>query len=400
MRDDEISLDCLRLNIYVPFQASINKPLPVLVWIHGGVFKGGYAGLYHPRELVKHGIIVVTINYRLGPYGFLCLDIPSVPGNQGLKDQLEALRWIRQNIAAFGGSPYSVTIAGQSAGSCCALLHLYSSKEKLFNKVIAESGTPQNEGMFVESDPNAAMKMAEYLGLNATDTEMALIYLATIHHSQVSAAAEALSLDLKPCKERSFSGVKNYVTRDPFSLTNEKLIKNTPILIGHTSKEEVNSIRDNYFNTDPFYEKIKKNFKLEEEPLKEAANIIRHFYLGDKLVSMDSASELEEFESDFVFNHPVQRTVTNLLKDNACPIYEYMFSYTEDPESPGAGHSSELAYLFDLLDHNEGNISNESQLVSERITTLWANFIKYGYVHNYLPSYLFFYFGSFVSSGL
>lgn len=376
--DDKVSLDCLRLNVYVPFQASAKKPLPVLVWIHGGLFDTGYAGLYHPRDLVKHGIIVVTINYRLGPYGFMCLDVPSVPGNQGLKDQYEALLWIRRNIAAFGGNPYSVTISGQDAGACSALLHLYSSKDKLFNKVIAESGTPQNEGLFVESDVNAAIKMAEYLGLNVTDTEMALQFLAIHHHSLISAAAADLSLKLKPCKERSFSSVKNVVSSDPFSLSNAKIIKNTPILIGHTSKEEVNSISDNYFNTDPFYEKIRKNFKLEEEQLNEAANIVKHFYLGDKSVSIDSASALEEFESDFVFNHPMQRTVTNLLKENASPVYEYMFSYVKDPENTGAGHSAELEYLFQSPIEPR-SVDEESQMVSDRLTTLWANFVKYGY---------------------
>ncbi|KOB69445.1 Uncharacterized protein OBRU01_14496 [Operophtera brumata] len=97
-------LDCLRLNIFVPPTASPTNKLPVLVWIFGGRFELGFYGrlLYGPKFLVRHDIILVTINYRVGPYGFMCLNIPEVPGNQGLKDQLMALRWLHENIEAFG----------------------------------------------------------------------------------------------------------------------------------------------------------------------------------------------------------------------------------------------------------------------------------------------------------
>ncbi|CAG5010096.1 unnamed protein product [Parnassius apollo] len=372
-------LDCLHLNVYVPITAGTLNPLPVLVWIHGGYFTSGSGGEYDPHDLVEQGIIVVTINYRLGPYGFMCLDIPSVPGNQGLKDQYTALRWVRRNIRAFGGNPYNITIGGQSAGACSVLLQLYSDNEKLFNKVIVESGTPQTEGMFVNADVDAALKLAGHLGFNTSDTHEALTFLAGTSPHLVTAAAAEINLELRPCKEKSFSGVENFVETDPFSLSNEKKVRNTPILIGHTSKEEYGSLKnygESYFKKDPFYEKLRNNFNLNEEQLTEASDIVKHFYIGDRAVSADVTSELESFDSDFKFNHPTQRMITNLLNEKAHPLYQYEFSYVGDSAGE-AGHTAELHFLFPASNTNN-DVNDNDQLIINRITTLWANFVKYG----------------------
>lgn len=105
-----------------------------MIHIHGGGFSIGFAGrfAYGPSFLVKHDVILVTLNYRLGPYGFMCLHTPEVPGNQGLKDQLIALRWIRDNIESFGGDANVITVLGGSAGARSIDLHLLSRHEKLF----------------------------------------------------------------------------------------------------------------------------------------------------------------------------------------------------------------------------------------------------------------------------
>ncbi|CAG5010104.1 unnamed protein product [Parnassius apollo] len=371
-------LDCLHLNIYVPITGTLN-PLPVLVWIHGGYFNVGSGGEYDPHDLVKQGIIVVTINYRLGPYGFMCLDTPSVPGNQGLKDQYTALRWVSRNIRSFGGNPNNITIGGQSAGACSVILHLYSDKEKLFNKAIIESGTPQSEGMFTNGDVDAALKLAGYLGFNTSDTQEALTFLAGTSPHLLTAAAADINLKLRPCKEKSFSGVENFVETDPFSLSNEKNIRSTPILIGHTSKEEYGWVQfwgKNYFKKDLFYEKLRNNFNLNEEQLTEAADIVKNFYIGDRALPEDLSSEFESFISDFKFNHPIQRTITNLLNEKAHPLYQYEFSYVGDSAGEAA-HSAEIKFLFPASNTNN-DVNNNDQLIIDRITTLWANFVKYG----------------------
>lgn len=369
------NIDCLSLNIYVPSVASSRNPLPVMAWFHGGNFDSGSANDFGVRNLVRHGILVVTINYRLGPYGFLCLDIPSVAGNQGLKDQYKALTWIRNNIASFGGNPYNVTIAGQDAGATSVLLHLYSSKEKYFHKVIAQSSTPQSEGMFVNGDVEAAIKLASYLGLNTSDTEQAIQFLSEISPDLVVAASADLGLNLKPCKERSFSGVDIFMGDDPYSMSNRRKVSNTAIMIGVNSKES--SLTDDYYNSDPFYEKLKNHYDLDETTIVKLAKNIKHFYIGDKEISPEVASQLKDFESDFGYNHPAERTINNLLNEGASAIYEYIFSYVGSTGLDGAEHSYELNYLFDLVNSNTER-DDEDQLIVDRITYLWTNFIKYG----------------------
>ncbi|XP_063635600.1 juvenile hormone esterase-like [Cydia splendana] len=378
---DVENLDCLQLSVYVPNKASVQNPLPVLVWIHGGYFHAGSAGDFTEPYLVKHDIIVVTVNYRLGPYGFMCLDDPAVPGNQGLKDQYAALRWVRDNIAAFGGNPYNVTIGGQSAGSGSILLQLYSNKEKLFDKVIAQSGTPLSPDMFVPGDPDVAIKLAIYLGLNTTDNQEALEFLAKTHHNLVTGAAHSLGMEFRPCNENSFSGVENFIDTDAYALSNENKMKNTPILIGNTDVEFTELLLidgDEFFDKDFFYTRLGEKFILETDQLEEIAKIMRHYYIGDRPISKDIESEAVDFQSDFVFNHPVQDTITNLLKDNANPVYEYVFSYVES-EKEGAIHGAELDYLFKTVMQPDGIDQSEfGHKMVDRVTTLWANFIKYG----------------------
>ncbi|MBI5830996.1 MAG: carboxylesterase/lipase family protein [Armatimonadetes bacterium] len=141
------SEDCLTLNLWCP--ADRAQPRPVMVWIHGGgLVNGGSAkGYYDGTQLARRGVIVVTINYRLGAFGFLThAGLGAGPqGNWGLLDQIAALRWVRDNIAAFGGNPGCVTIFGESAGalSTCTLLASPAARG-LFHRAIAQSGAAPN----------------------------------------------------------------------------------------------------------------------------------------------------------------------------------------------------------------------------------------------------------------
>ena len=143
------SEDCLFLNVYVPADryADDGEPLPVLFWIHGGSNEYGEGSSYDPTPLVTQGhIIVVTINYRLGALGWLAHPLldgggPNSSGNYGLMDQQFAMRWVNRNIAAFGGDPHKVTIAGESAGALDSCSHLASpTAAGLFRGAIIESG--------------------------------------------------------------------------------------------------------------------------------------------------------------------------------------------------------------------------------------------------------------------
>jgi para-nitrobenzyl esterase len=137
--------DCLALNVYSP-KGGTAVPKPVMVWIHGGAFLAGSANPYRAEKLAREGdIVVVTINYRVGVFGFVnfgeALGLPAIPSNLGLRDQIAALEWVRDNIATFGGDPTRVTICGQSAGSMSvSLLMLSPAARGLFHGAIMQSG--------------------------------------------------------------------------------------------------------------------------------------------------------------------------------------------------------------------------------------------------------------------
>jgi para-nitrobenzyl esterase len=171
--EEPLSEDCLYMNVWTIAKTTQDK-LPVMVWIHGGAFTGGSGTvpLYNGEEMARKGVVFVTINYRLGIFGFFAhpeLSAESdlkTSGNYGILDQIAALRWVKENITAFGGNPDNVTIDGQSAGSFSVNMLVVSPLAKgLFQKAIAQSG-----GMFYkEVDPEQTLQAAEGRGRQLTE---------------------------------------------------------------------------------------------------------------------------------------------------------------------------------------------------------------------------------------
>ncbi|XP_038219763.1 esterase FE4-like [Zerene cesonia] len=163
--------DCLYLNVYTP-NIEPENPLPVMVYIHGGGFVCGRGNSeqYGPEFLIKHNVILVTINYRLGILGFLCLDTEDIPGNAGMKDQVAALRWVQNNISNFGGDPDNVTIFGESAGAASVSAHLVSPMTKgLFKRAIMQSGTSLCPWVQTYGARDRAILLARELGCECKD---------------------------------------------------------------------------------------------------------------------------------------------------------------------------------------------------------------------------------------
>ncbi|WP_026924166.1 carboxylesterase/lipase family protein [Glycomyces arizonensis] len=179
------SEDCLFLNVDVPSDAP--GPLPVMVYLHGGGLISGQGASYDPARIVEGGdVIVVTVNYRLGALGFLAhpgLDDPFA-GNFGLADQQEALRWVEENIAAFGGDPGNVTLWGQSAGGYAVCAQLAApGAEGLFDKAIVQSATCANDVLTVEEAEARGERLAEDLG--CTDTALAVECLRAVDPAEL-----------------------------------------------------------------------------------------------------------------------------------------------------------------------------------------------------------------------
>lgn len=208
--------DCLNLNVWTPDPAA--SGLPVLVWIHGGAFVNGSGAVptYAGAAFARDGIVAVTINYRLGADGFAHL--PDAPDNRGLLDQVAALTWVRENIAAFGGDPDNVTIAGESAGAMSVTtLTAMPAARGLFRRVVAESGA----GHHVLSPETAGLvtiALAQRLGVDASATGLGGVPIEELVLAQLALGAE-IGADPSAWREIAANGMPFEPVVDGESLT-------------------------------------------------------------------------------------------------------------------------------------------------------------------------------------
>lgn len=383
--------ECLNLNIYVPESATSSHRLPVMVWIHGGAFieDSDKDATSNPLSLLKQDVIVVTVQYRLGVFGFMCLDIPEVPGNTGLKDQVLALRWIKENIEAFGGDANQITAFGVSAGGMSTNLHLFSTTEKLFTRAIIQSGPTNSYWTMVGSDNTIPIRIATELGLNTTNINDALSFLMDIDVHTIAQTAHDLMITngvgtnqplTKPCVEQQFEGVEHFLIEHPMNVKSSKA-STTQVIIGHSNYELAFQYADadaEFFDTYDFNQLFALGFDMSND-LSEAIDAVKHFYIGDEEVSENVKWDIINFASDFIFNHPTQRMAQILLESGTRSLYRYVFSYSGSRNKTwsGAAHGEDTGYVFNY-NMAGGERSPTDQLVSDIMAELWTNFAKYG----------------------
>jgi len=181
--------DCLNLNIWSPALGSAG--LPVMIWIHGGMFEVGSGATYDGSRFARDGIVCVTINYRVGADGFLYLGDGNA--NLGLLDQVAALAWVRENIAAFGGDPGNVTIFGESAGAMSVGMLLSMPRaDGLFRRAIAQSGAA-HQVMSAATARQVGRYLAEQLGVEATREAIAAVPVDRLLAAQAELKADLLA---------------------------------------------------------------------------------------------------------------------------------------------------------------------------------------------------------------
>ncbi|XP_061706653.1 juvenile hormone esterase-like isoform X1 [Cydia pomonella] len=390
-------LDCLHINIYVPNSAIINH-LPVMIYIFGGMFRFGFAGryIYGPRFLVRHDVIFITLNYRIGPYGFMCLNTSKVPGNQGLKDQVQALRWINENIRYFGGDHSKITVVGNSAGAVSVDFHQFFLQEQLYNRVILQSGNTLSHIINEVPDPDrdAPLKLANQLNYPTNDIEDALSFLNKVEPHELIAAAKDSDVFFGLCIEKKFEDVDNYITKYPADL-NTITRRDVDVLIGMTNDESyaivAKKIENRKFERMDFLSLIlETHFEFENESKfsDELKKIVRLFYYGDDVQRADNSRPTINLHADFSFYSPIFRTVRKYLDSGVNNMFFYMFSFSGERSyykdllklpytKGGAAHADELGYLFDVS-YMKDRLRDEDMLIVDRMTELWTNFAKYG----------------------
>lgn len=392
------SEDCLKINVYVP--AFGIKRLPVMVFIHGGAFIVGSGSklLYAPDFLMKHNVILVTFTYRLGALGFTCLKTKDAPGNAGLKDQIAALKWVKKNIASFGGDPDNITIFGQSAGGTSTSALIASrATNGLFHKAIVQSGSSiANWG--VNRDPVwIASLIAKDLGYDVTNPNDIYEVLSKVSYQNLIKAepkrplGKYLDTELLhlPCVEDVIEGEEAVLDDLPFNLIN-KYPKNIPLMYGSTSKEGLFLIASDTKET--LEERDKKYLFASdlifpsEEIAEEEDKKARRLYFGDKQMNLETIMNISALFTDVYFGIP-PILESELLNNKSTPTYNYYFNYdggrnflkyfTGYKNESGACHADEILYLF------RGNIwpfriNQKDQTVIDWMTKMWTNFAKYG----------------------
>ncbi|EDS30392.1 bile salt-activated lipase [Culex quinquefasciatus] len=361
--NDQMSEDCLHLNVFTPSLPS--KPpsetpqLPVMVWFHGGGFVTGSAqsSMYGAKHLVQEGVVVVTVNYRLGPLGFLCLPDVGIHGNMGLKDQRMSLAWVRENIKGFGGNPDNVTIFGQSAGGSSVHLHYLSENSRpLFHKAIAQSGTAFNQWVLQKDPDGRARRLAKLLGCKDENND-ALVYdcLLTASPKKIT----DLQYQVMTSEERSV------VVNFPFNtqLIKKKLPKSIPIMMGIMSEEGV-ALASHVLSSLDLYKQTLETQLLpfaldvaDEKISKDAFSSIKKFFFKEQALSIETVPNLVQVLGDNAnkFAGYLSAELHNLHQSS--PLYFYIFSYMSElnklrelsqaPAScPGAAHGDDLCYLF------------------------------------------------------
>jgi para-nitrobenzyl esterase len=393
-----MSEDCLFLNIWTPAAAATEK-LPVLVWIHGGAWLSGTASesVYDGTALAKQGVIVVTVDYRLSVFGFLAHPLlreespTNASGNYGLMDLVSALQWVKRNIAAFGGDPARVTIAGESAGSLnVSALLAAPSAQGLFQQAIGQSGayfTLPNAGVWL-----AYRREAENKG-EVISTAVGAKDLAALR----AAKADDLIKAVGQIKEAfAFQPIIDgeVLPRDVAVVYLEKKEAKVPLLVGWNSDEGVAFVGPQPPDAAGFAASFTRTFgdSFDVAPLKALYPATTPAEIG--------VSE-RKLAGDPLFNYPTWKWAET-HRDAGAPVYVYSFERVVPPapggihkglpmETLGATHASEVPYMFGNLDGVEfpyspittpqGETPKYQPMDRELSRTMvgyWSNFVKTG----------------------
>jgi para-nitrobenzyl esterase len=365
--------DCLTLNVYTPTSAKAASKLPVMFWIHGGGYSGG--GSSEPRHngdfLPTKGVVLVTINYRLGVFGFLALpelaaEQGGASGNYGLMDMVAALGWVKKNIAAFGGDPNNVTIFGESAGSfAVSTLMAAPSARGLFHKAIGESGGAlASGGLAMETLAVRGPKEQEWMKTTGANS---LAELRAMPADKILAAAGKKGMTgFAPVIDGKF------ITEPVVDTYTAGKQARVPLMAGFNRDEgfflSTGMTADKWkdMGTQRFPEKVATFFKLypgttDTEAVRSATD-----FGGDSFIAYGTWKWIE------IDRRTGNPTIYRYKLDLAAPTSKF---------HPGsyAFHSDDIEYIFGTLDTRPGAVWRpEDRKLSEQMMSYWTNFAKKG----------------------
>ncbi|EDV93363.1 GH19267 [Drosophila grimshawi] len=399
--------DCLYLNVYAK-QLKTEKPLPVMVYIYGGAFSIGEATreLYAPDYLMAKDVVLVTLNYRVDCLGFLSLKDPSleVPGNAGLKDQVLAIKWVKQYISHFNGDANNITVFGESAGGCSTHYMMCTEQTRdLFHKAIPMSGTLHN--YWSNTLPaDFAFRLAKANGYEGENVDRQVL-----EHLRNVEPYKLVDHDLLTTEDRrngliyAFGPtVEPYVMddcvapRSQLEMARNAWSNKIPVMLGGTSFEGL-------FMFPAVKANIKGLDKLLQDPLRMTPYDVRvlntekqnleyshkmiKLYFGDEIPSSAHMMNMLDYYSYKIFWHGFQRTLqARLAYANKAPTYFYRFDFDSpdfnffrqkfcgDEIKQGVAHADDLSYLFRNSQSWKLDKSSGEYRTIQRMVDIWTSF--------------------------
>ena len=386
--------DCLFINVFTPRLPRISRLrettastlLPVLVIIHGGAFIFG-SGNINPEALLKEDLVVVSMNYRLGPMGFFSLGTHLATGNLALKDQLLALSWIQHNIAAFNGDPTKVTLAGSKAGAVSAsLLQLSREGEGLFRGIVAQSGVALS--FLRRTNLNRALdssaRLVDKMGCSRPDQNRVLECLQRKEMKNLTKSGNPTFVnDVITNIEEELNGTETsayswwpmidgaIIREDPLRTLQRGRQNDCPLMIGLTYPETftfTNLYGDQLDQLWANWSYIGPRFLLglkaqEVTPLDQLkSNVVKQFYLGEQNLTSEASKEMADMINDFEFVSPSYKTAQYLSMSQQSPVFLF------DLEDKNAGNNVDGLNAIIAEDSDsevDGAISNLITLVSD-----------------------------------
>jgi len=374
----DMSEDCLYLNVWTPAKSADDK-LPVMIFIHGGAFAEGTGSdpLYNGTALAEKGVVVITMNYRLGALGFLAhpqLDNESPnnsSGNYGILDQIAAMKWVQRNIGAFGGDSSRVTIFGQSAGASSILVHLVSPQSKgLYQQAIVESGPLWTNGTILNifgsktDSERYGEEYAKNLGYTGPDAiaQMRKVSSADLVNATPWPAStfwRIHSLGFKPVVDRWI------IPDSPDTLFILHRENPVPLIIGNNANDGITLTANAHMSVPEYKIFIQNGFG------KDAGAVLAKYPAS----SPDEVQlQLSHIMTDYDFTDAA-KFVAGSMADLNPNTYLYRFSYDLPGQPLGAFHSSELFMVF----RPPGTFTDPtSSRVSDTMMGLWVRFAKTG----------------------
>jgi para-nitrobenzyl esterase len=363
----KISEDCLYLNVWTGAKKAGEKR-PVMFWIYGGGFGVGMTSTptYDGTNLAKKGVVLVSVAYRLGPFGFLAhpelsKESGKGSGSYGIQDQIAGLRWVKANIAKFGGDPKNVTIFGESAGAKSVGFLVTSPMARgLFQRAISESGG-------AAAPPVLTLREAEAQGK---------AYLSKLGADDIKTAraltAEKIQSDTKGMGNFKPVPDGETVVEDPYALFETGKFNNTPILVG-TNSDEGSLFLTQKITSGTFEQYIRNKY---------AAGGVE-----DILKAYPHANDAEAIQSaknairEFSFAWSTWNWARLQSKNGKYKAYVYYYDHRTPASPNGSSHAAELAYVFGNLGNSGqfgGSNGAEDKALSELLTSYWINFAKKG----------------------